>query len=130
MPCLHHHKSASTNNFEGTDSSSSTSYSRIILPDNVIPEHYDLELKAYMEEFKFDGLANIHISIQKKSNSITLNAKDLNVESGILFIDEKTYLIICINFFLVSPPQKSLLTMLKSKLHFFFLKNCCMIPRL
>ena len=53
---------------------------RQILPANVRPQHYDLELEPDFDTCKIGGSVNIELDILESSKSITLNAVDINVK--------------------------------------------------
>lgn len=89
MPCLCLNHSFSASNLQkDADTSSSVAYSREVLPDNVVPEHYELELKPCLDSFTFDGLVEISITVIKTTNEIRLNAKDLIILSGLLITSD------------------------------------------
>lgn len=64
---------------------------RSILPTNVIPSHYDLELKVDISNSKFYGLVNIVIEIKNQTNNIVLNSKSLNISSSYATINNEKY---------------------------------------
>lgn len=50
-----------------------------LLPEDVVPIHYDLNLEPDLENFVFQGLAFVNISIKQKLSKITLHAVDLAI---------------------------------------------------
>jgi len=54
------------------------------LPRHVLPGHYDIHLKPDLEAFTFEGTVGIDIGINESTESITLNAADLEIESAVL----------------------------------------------
>jgi len=50
---------------------------RIVLPDNVTPSHYDIQIATDAAHMTFTGSVKIEIDAKKASNSIELNAADL-----------------------------------------------------
>jgi aminopeptidase N len=53
---------------------------RVVLPDSVIPEHYDIEIAPDAERLSFLGRARIDIEVMRATQSIVLNAADLNFD--------------------------------------------------
>lgn len=62
---------------------------RKVLSGEVVPEHYNLRMDV--REDGFGGLVGIKISIRRDTSTIVLNAKDLQIRSGRLEADGKTY---------------------------------------
>jgi aminopeptidase N len=52
---------------------------RIMLPDEVVPERYDIRVTPNAETLTFTGKAEIAISVQKATDRIVLNAADLTI---------------------------------------------------
>lgn len=69
--------------------SSSQSTDRIVLPDNVTPEHYDLYLEPDLNSFEFKGKVDIIVHVSKSTSSITLNTRDLSIEAASLIFDDQ-----------------------------------------
>mmetsp|Transcript_2941 Transcript_2941/g.13828 ORF Transcript_2941/g.13828 Transcript_2941/m.13828 type:complete len:688 (-) Transcript_2941:883-2946(-) len=60
---------------------------RVVLPKNAKPSHYDLEFSPDLFPAEgsvptFEGSATIHVKLLEATNTIVLNAKELNVTSG------------------------------------------------
>lgn len=36
------------------------------LPQTIVPTHYDVTIKPYLDQFKFDGNVNIHLKVGKR----------------------------------------------------------------
>jgi aminopeptidase N len=53
---------------------------RVVLPGNVIPAHYDVEVTPDVAHLKFRGRARIDIDVQQQTRIIELNAADLVFE--------------------------------------------------
>jgi aminopeptidase N len=53
---------------------------RIVLPSNVIPEHYDVEVTPDVAHLSFRGRARIDVDVTRQTQSIVLNAADLSFE--------------------------------------------------
>jgi aminopeptidase N len=57
---------------------------REVLPDNVVPVHYDLSLAPDAEALTFSGKVSITIKVTKSAASITLNASNLEFDHAAL----------------------------------------------
>lgn len=53
---------------------------RIVLPSNVIPEHYDIDVIPDVEHLSFRGRARIDVEVTQPTETIVLNAADLSFE--------------------------------------------------
>ncbi len=51
------------------------------LPDNVIPTHYQLNLKIDPEKSRFSGQTNIDIKVKKATKTFYINGKELTINS-------------------------------------------------
>ncbi|MGH7250006.1 MAG: M1 family metallopeptidase, partial [Minisyncoccia bacterium] len=49
------------------------------LSKNVVPTEYRIELKPDLENFTFQGLETIHLFILKKTKTITLHSKEIDI---------------------------------------------------
>lgn len=58
-----------------------TSY-RVLLPDDLLPEQYDLTLEPDLEKFTFEGLVKITCDVNVATDSVTLHAKELLISSA------------------------------------------------
>jgi aminopeptidase N len=54
---------------------------RVVLPDNVTPAHYDLELTPNVAAATFTGLVRIRVDVHRSSRDIELNAGNLKFSS-------------------------------------------------
>ncbi len=52
------------------------------LPSTVVPVKYDLHLKPDLTAFTFEGNETIHLDLKKPTNSITLHAIELEIDSA------------------------------------------------
>lgn len=52
-----------------------------LLPTNVKPIHYDIQLEPNLEDVSFDGSVTIHLDVLKESTSILLNAAGLDIHT-------------------------------------------------
>jgi puromycin-sensitive aminopeptidase len=52
------------------------------LSKNIIPIHYNLELKPDLENFTFSGVETITLSILKSTKSITLHSKEIEIDTA------------------------------------------------
>ncbi len=59
----------------------------VVLPTNVRPLHYQINLQPYMDKFTFDGLEVIDIEVREATNEITLNAAELRVSAAMVIKD-------------------------------------------
>ena len=50
---------------------------RVILPDNVVPQHYDLRVTPDTQHLTFTGDVRITVQVKKPTRAIVLNAADL-----------------------------------------------------
>jgi aminopeptidase N len=53
---------------------------RIVLPSNVIPDHYDVDVAADVAHLSFHGRVRINIEVARATESIALNAADLTFQ--------------------------------------------------
>ena len=53
----------------------------IRLSKYVIPDKYDIQLNPDLENFTFEGIETIHLSILKQTKSLTLHSKNLEIET-------------------------------------------------
>mmetsp|Transcript_2871 Transcript_2871/g.6741 ORF Transcript_2871/g.6741 Transcript_2871/m.6741 type:complete len:887 (+) Transcript_2871:54-2714(+) len=58
-----------------------TSY-RVLLPSDVLPRSYDLELEVDLERFFFDGIVKIACDVEVATETITVHARDLVISSA------------------------------------------------
>lgn len=54
---------------------------RDLLPTNVVPRHYQLDLEPDLDNFTFNGKALIDLDVAEDSNFITLNSKEIVITS-------------------------------------------------
>jgi len=54
--------------------------SRVVLPDAVVPQHYDVEVTPDAEHLSFRGRVRIDVQVLRATDSIVLNAADLSFE--------------------------------------------------
>lgn len=59
------------------------------LSKHVIPVRYDIELKPDLENFTFEGVETITLNIRKKTKSLTLHSKELEIETAEILADGK-----------------------------------------
>ncbi len=57
--------------------SGASAANRIVLPDNVTPSHYDIQIATDAAHMTFTGSVKIDVDAKKPSNTIALNAADL-----------------------------------------------------
>lgn len=69
------------NNSEST-SSQVVPQDREVLPTNVKPLHYDLTLEPNFETFKFDGQVVIDLHVNEKSDYVTLNCLEIDIQEA------------------------------------------------
>ncbi|MES1921889.1 hypothetical protein MHBO_003420, partial [Bonamia ostreae] len=61
-----------------------TKKSRILLPKNISPKHYNLSLTPNMTDFTFLGSVKIDLDVKEESDSIVFHAQDLDFKSILL----------------------------------------------
>ncbi|KAL7747033.1 hypothetical protein RI367_007646 [Sorochytrium milnesiophthora] len=64
---------------------------RVYLPHNVRPSHYDLTLRPDLENFTFTGAEEITVAVLEETDTIVLNAIDLDVKSATIVFGQGTY---------------------------------------
>ncbi|KAL7752420.1 hypothetical protein RI367_001954 [Sorochytrium milnesiophthora] len=64
---------------------------RVYLPHNVRPSHYDLTLRPDLENFTFTGVEEITVAVLEETDTIVLNAIDLDVKSATIAFGQGTY---------------------------------------
>ncbi|KAL7749431.1 hypothetical protein RI367_005302 [Sorochytrium milnesiophthora] len=64
---------------------------RVYLPHNVRPSHYDLTLRPDLENFTFTGVEEITVAVLEETDTIVLNAIDLDVKSATIVFGQGTY---------------------------------------
>ena len=97
---------------------------RCVLPCDVIPQHYDIELDVDLDTSIFSGLVVAKIHFVYTTDKIVLNARDLNIcsTSSFLAIGLEKYVTVSIN--LVGIISVVLCMMIKrSKFRLIFLKT-------
>ena len=52
------------------------------LAKHIIPKEYDIKLHPDLENFTFEGVETIHLSILQKTRIITLHSKELEIETA------------------------------------------------
>ena len=57
---------------------------RVVLPDAVIPQHYDIEITPDVEHLSFHGRVRINLEVVRPTRTIVLNAADLSFERSAL----------------------------------------------
>lgn len=60
---------------------------REILPNNIKPIKYNLEIKPNFTNFKFDGVLSFNFNVIEKTDKITLNSKELDIKSALITSD-------------------------------------------
>mmetsp|Transcript_50293 Transcript_50293/g.145843 ORF Transcript_50293/g.145843 Transcript_50293/m.145843 type:complete len:890 (-) Transcript_50293:64-2733(-) len=55
---------------------------RVLLPSDVVPEHYDLTLEPDLERFTFDGVVKITCDVQVATEKVVVHAKELLISSA------------------------------------------------
>src|SRR5947207_1456395 len=56
----------------------------IELPSNVIPSHYDVEIKPNSKEMTFAGSVRITVEVREPTSEIALNSLELQFDSALL----------------------------------------------
>lgn len=54
---------------------------RVVLPSQLVPSHYALELSPDLESCTFSCREEIHVEVREATNEVTLHAKEIVVES-------------------------------------------------
>ncbi|KAL7747575.1 hypothetical protein RI367_007016 [Sorochytrium milnesiophthora] len=64
---------------------------RVQLPKNVRPSHYDVTLCPDLEKFTFTGVEEITVAVLEETDTIVLNAIDLDVKSATIVFGQGKY---------------------------------------
>ena len=72
-----------------------------LLPENVRPVHYDIELTPDLEKFTFTGEVTIAVVVFKPTSKITLHAADLKILDAEAFGEYASFKMVK-----VTPNQK------------------------
>lgn len=64
-----------------------TTQSRVVLPTNVVPKHYDVTLEPDFDKFTFDGKVTIDLDVAEDSTTISLNTVDIKIHSTTVHAD-------------------------------------------
>ncbi len=59
------------------------------LTKNVVPTEYEIELKPDLDNFTFEGIETISLSILKNTKTLTLHSKDIQIETAHILIEKK-----------------------------------------
>src|SRR5437016_333738 len=59
------------------------------LPGNVVPEHYNLVIAPDLQKATFSGEESIHVQIRTATNSITLNAVEIEFREATIHQEDK-----------------------------------------
>ncbi|KAI8639305.1 aminopeptidase [Parasitella parasitica] len=68
-----------------------TKHQRQILPANVRPLHYDLELTPNLETFVYDGKVKVNLSVVDETSVIVLNANEINITKAAVVVGKDSY---------------------------------------
>ncbi|CCE62808.1 hypothetical protein TPHA_0D01680 [Tetrapisispora phaffii CBS 4417] len=68
----------------------SNSEQREILPTNLTPLHYDVELEPNFDSFKYNGKTSIDLKVNSADNIIKLNVYEINVSKISLQLNDST----------------------------------------
>lgn len=60
---------------------------RVVLPDNVVPKHYDVTLEVDFDKFTFEGTVVIDLDVARDSTSIALNTVELDIHTTTVHAD-------------------------------------------
>ncbi|CAO3625904.1 unnamed protein product [Mucor fragilis] len=63
-----------------------TKHERQVLPSNVRPLHYDLELTPNLETFAYTGRVKINLSIANETSVVVLNSNDLTINKASIIV--------------------------------------------
>lgn len=63
---------------------SSTTQQRELLPKDVKPNHYSVQLDPDLENYTYEGIMDVHMEVVEHTNYIVMNALDLDVRSASL----------------------------------------------
>ena len=64
------------------NSATEPSSTRQVLPDNVKPVHYVVNITPNLTTFEFTGSTDIYLHVQKPTKTIVLNANELKINSA------------------------------------------------
>lgn len=65
---------------EGTSGSVDITQGREVLPTNVKPHHYDLEVEPNFKDFTFNGTVKIDLEIKEDTKDISLNSLEIDIK--------------------------------------------------
>ncbi|OJJ44518.1 hypothetical protein ASPZODRAFT_70994 [Penicilliopsis zonata CBS 506.65] len=72
---------------DGSLGSTNVAHGREVLPTNVKPVHYDLTLEPDLVKFTYDGTVIIDLDVAEDTNSISLNANELQIHSAVVSVE-------------------------------------------
>jgi aminopeptidase N len=65
----------------GNTSSAAASAERVVLPDDIVPRRYDIEIRPDASHLAFGGSVRIRIDVTRPTSRVTLNARDLTIDA-------------------------------------------------
>ncbi len=61
------------------------------LSKNVVPIKYDIQLKPDLDNFTFEGIETITLSVLKRTKALTLHSKEIEIETASILMQEKKF---------------------------------------
>eukprot|EP01031_Cornospumella_fuschlensis_P035750 gene35750-43366_t len=59
----------------------------VLLPQDLVPHHYDLSLVPDLETCTFTCDEQVHVTVKNETNSVTLHSREITVDTVVFIAD-------------------------------------------